>query len=404
MGHRTTAFTILAALSALFACACSCDKIPSDNLPLDRTLIVYSAGFNSLSGYLRDDINELAGGTYIPGKGDKNALFVVNKSVKSSYKEQTSPYIIRLYTLKGAVVRDTVHTFPTGTVMADASTLQKALDFINSNYPSSSCGMVVTSHATGWLPQDYYSNSGKYDTSADPYAASPQSITQENGDGVSYEIELEDFAAAIPVKMDYILFDACLTGGVEVAYTLRDKAGRIGFSQAEVLSEGFNYSTMASHLLAGGADARAVCEDYFNQYDNLTGIERSATISLVDCSKLDGLAKVCKELFEKYRDGLASVNPESVQGYFRSGKHWFYDLEDIVAKAGATDEDLGRLGSAIEGCIIYKAATPSFMKPGNGFDINTFCGLSMYLPADGSADLDNYYRTLSWNRATGLVK
>ena len=44
------------------------------------------------------------------------------------------------------------------------------------------------------------------------------------------------------------------------------------------------------------------------------------------------------------------------------------------------------------------------MKPGNGFDINTFCGLSMYLPADGSAHLDNYYRTLSWNRATGLVK
>jgi hypothetical protein len=40
----------------------------------------------------------------------------------------------------------------------------------------------------------------------------------------------------------------------------------------------------------------------------------------------------------------------------------------------------------------------------NEFYINTFSGFSMYLPSNGHAELDKYYRTLKWNQATGLVK
>ena len=32
------------------------------------------------------------------------------------------------------------------------------------------------------------------------------------------------------------------------------------------------------------------------------------------------------------------------------------------------------------------------------------CGLSMYLPCNGSEYLDNFYKTLEWNKATALVK
>jgi hypothetical protein len=40
----------------------------------------------------------------------------------------------------------------------------------------------------------------------------------------------------------------------------------------------------------------------------------------------------------------------------------------------------------------------------NEFPIRAYCGLSMYLPADGSAYLDNAYKELVWNQATALVK
>jgi hypothetical protein len=224
------------------------------------------------------------------------------------------------------------------------------------------------------------------------------------GNTMSYEIQIEEFARALPMYLDYILFDACLMGGIEVAYELAvaGKCGIVGFSQTEVLAEGFDYPSIPSHLLSGGVpDTEAVCMDYFEQYDVQTGVYRSATISLVDCSCLEPIAEVCEELFGRYAHQIADLDPKKVQRYYRDNYHWFYDLVDIVAKAGATEEELESLNSAIDGCMVYRAATPEFMSE---FAIKTYSGFSMYLPSDGGAELDKYYRTLKWNIATGLVQ
>ena len=129
-------------------------------------------------------------------------------------------------------------------------------------------------------------------------------------------------------------------------------------------------------------------------------LNRSATISLVDCSKLSPVAEICADLFNRYKKPIARLNPSEVQRYYRMGKHWFYDLESILINAGISDEELGNLRSALNDCIIYKAHTPKFM---NDFDIHTFSGFSMYLPCDGSLSLIEFYKNLEWNKDTGLV-
>ena len=204
------------------------------------------------------------------------------------------------------------------------------------------------------------------------------------------------------MHLDYILFDACLMGGVEVAYELHEKTDMIGFSQTEVLAEGFDYKQLTTHLLQNEeADPERVCEDYFVQYDIQDGVYRSATISLVDCTMMDELVSVCRNLFDTYREQIRSLDPDGVQQFFRSSYHWFYDLESILTKAGATEAELNCLYNALDKCMIYKAHTPDFM---NAFDILTYCVLSMYLPSQGSAELDKFYETLKWNQATGLVR
>lgn len=51
------------------------------------------------------------------------------------------------------------------------------------------------------------------------------------------EMELEEFAAAIPDgQLDFIVFEACLMAGVEVAYVLRGKTDYILSSAAEIVS------------------------------------------------------------------------------------------------------------------------------------------------------------------------
>jgi hypothetical protein len=195
-------------------------------------------------------------------------------------------------------------------------------------------------------------------------------------------------------------------GGIEVAYELAGKCDKVGFSQAEVLAEGFNYKTLTSHLLANRVESSPydVCRDYFLQYDKLSGDDRSATISLVDCNRLDDLAKVCKELFGKYSDKISRLNHNSVQRFYRGGHHWFFDLQSILENALIDEDESERLEAALANCIIYKGATPSFMPNYSGFNINTFSGFSMYLPSYGHPELDRYYKTLKWNQATGLVK
>ena len=404
------------------------------NDDIRNVLLLYSAGFNSISTYLDEDIQDLMKG-WIPGSARReNVLLVYSHlpSKRGNYSVDNAPTLTRLLSdANGNVIRDTLMCYPENTRSATPEQLHDVLEYVKNEFPARSYGMIFSSHATGYLPSGYYTNPTGYvyqkndgrmyrngnrsfyfppvpyvEPFHDPSMPQVKSVGQDQvgtyGNYVSYEIQIEDFARALPMYMDYILFDACLMGGVEVAYELAGKCGKVGFSQTEVLAEGFDYGTISSHLLAGNVpDLQSVCSDFFNQYDIQTGIYRSATISLVDCSRLKSLVDVCSGLFSEYRNVIAGLNPEIVQRYYRSNYHWFYDLVDIVDKAGATQTELEALNKALDECIIYKAATPEFM---DTFEIRSYSGFSMYLPSNGSKELDKYYRTLKWNIDTGLVE
>jgi len=444
-GHILKALGAVAVLLSLFACSPEwADEMeidfsyPSDN-PGDRTatretrnvMLLYSAGFNSLTTFLTEDIQDLKTG-WLPGKNRNDDVVLVYSHFPESpgrYSVPASPVLTRIYKdAEGLAVTDTLLVYDSQVISSSPEQLHEVLSYVKDAFPAAGYGMVFSSHATGYLPAGFYQKPGDYIYKGEartlmerrrhgavsyPYVEIPhepgmpavKSIGQDqvggSGSYTSYEMELADFAQAIPMKLDYILFDACLMGGIEVAYELRDKAAMIGFSQAEVLAEGFNYSALTSHLLAGGTpDPVGVCRDYFEQYDVQSGINRSATISTVDCGALEPLAELCGELFEIYRDKIHTLSRGRVQRYYRSSYHWFYDLESILVEAGITETEHGMLRDALDRCVLYKGHTPSFM---NAFEINTFSGFSMYLPSDGSSELDKYYRTLEWNKATGLV-
>lgn len=453
---------VVLALVLLAACEPSFDfnsEFYHDGVSADRTeivggrdvsdetrnvLLLYSAGFNSISDYLKEDIQDLMEGDLPSDSRMKDVLLVYSHLPvrKNAYSEPNPPVLMRVYQgHAGEVVTDTLVRYHDSVHSADPAQLNAVLTYVRDNFPAKTYGMIFSSHATGYLPTGYYTNPKEYmyapssvvmgrqghqkphygvpyvEPEHDPSLPMVKSVGQDQvgtyGAYLSYEIQIEDFAKALPMYLDYILFDACLMGGVEVAYELAGKCGLVGFSQAEVLAEGFDYKTIPTHLLNGGTpDPQAVCEDYFQQYDVQSGIYRSATISMVDCAKMEPLAEICRVLFAKYRDQMREVDPETVQRFYRSDYHWFYDMADILAKSGATADELQTVDEALEQCIVYKAATPEFM---GSFSIKTFSGLSMffpytklYIPSQGGYvhefALQQYYKTLKWNIATGLVE
>lgn len=431
-GKKQLVNNIRAALaSLLMLSAVACDKT-FDDMPGNKgttpvrdvtpekaqVMILYSAGFNSLCAALEDDVNDIKSG-YLPLVGSMSkAVLVYSRRLSETgrYTDRTPSYLIRLSVDGwGKVISDTLKTWPATEEAVSASTMTDVLETVKGLYPHASYGMVFSSHGSGWLPSGYYSTgkitAGTAGLQAVPYIDpnSDGSVPRVKSIGIdnitsrnTYEMEIETFAQALPMKFDYIIIDACLMGCVEVAYALKDKCDKLVFSQAEVLEDGLcDYTTLTQRVLRPAVpDLYNLCEDSYRHYKNQDDpIYRSLTISMIDCTRLDGLAESCKSLFSKYRNQISLVNAANVQGYFRARKHWFYDLTDILRQSGIPVADMAGYNKAMSDCVLYNAATDTFIN----FDIRTHCGLSMYLPADGNSELDEFYKTLSWNKASGLV-
>lgn len=413
-----------------------------------HVFLLYFAGFNSLYEYMYNEsgVSSLSGDYqdllkgYIPanrGLATDDILLTYTQfpGKARDYSGELRSHLVRLSrNLAGQTVRDTLKSYGPEYISADSNTLRTVLSDVKQLFPAKDYGLLFSSHATGWLPAGHTTSletesragsgngSGEEDGGAeaigdgdgsgngsDEEEAEEPAIRQNSvgqtqtgtpGSYKCYEIDLKNFAAAIPMKLDYILFDTCLMGGIEVAYQLRNVCKRIGFSSAEILAEGFDYRNLCRHIFnEEDHGITGICYDFFAQYQAPGQQFPYCTVSAVDCSGLENLAQVCKDIFAANRAGLAAINPAQVQGYFQYGWHWFYDLEDILVQAGTSEKELADFRDALKDCVLCNYATPKFIT----ITIRTHCGLSMYLPCNGEAKLDTYYRTLDWNLATGLV-
>ena len=437
---------------AVFIGAASCSDIYEDDFRIDTSnptlkrpgstllnveendrnvFIMFSFGYNNLSMDLQADIEEMLTGDVPSYRIEDDVVLVLShKTAKYyDYKTPSAPALIQYYKdQKGRLVRDTLKVFADTTVASRKAIVKDVLTLAKDIFPARSYGMLLSSHGTGWAPEKYCYSPPDKSNSIFPFQMNSYShqgldkYEEENPlvksigshyagrASESIEIEIPDLADAIPMHLDYIIFDACFMGGVEVAYELKDKCDRICFSQTEILSSGMDYKNLLSHIFSdSGADLEAIASDYYDLYRNQSGYMRSATVSVVDCRMLDPLAEVVKDNAALIRSLSADqTSRKKVQGYYRTENSVyirchgiFFDLYDILAEAGASESDLLKAQDALEECITQKFATDWFM---NDFKIETFSGLSMYLQDSERTILNSYYKSLRWNQATGMIE
>lgn len=430
-----TAATALFMIAAAGCCKNNLDEPIKENR---KVLLFYECGFNNLGDYIKSNMESPNRGLpsgYIPEKGE-DVLLVYSRIAENGHTPVNS-YLRRIYkTSKGKVISDTLKVFGKETIAASPSTLSAVLTLVKEKFPAKGYGMVVSSHGSGWLPAGYYYSPSRFENDhkgevgtsrqgiaaqsvghprlpvpegdlpdTDPFYGMTRSIGQDYTKDSYYghEMSVSEFVDAIPYHLDYILFDMCYTAGVEMAYALKDKADYLGLSPAEVLGDGmFNYTKITSFLLNRETpDLEGLFKDSFEMYDKQSGVYRSSTVNLVRTSGLDNLASVCARMINEYSDALADAPVDDIQGYYRQGRHYFYDLVDIFEKCGASKADLEDLDKAVDGCVIYKNSTGQFFED---YDIKAYSGFSMYLPCAGTPLLDLYYRKEVWNNATRLVK
>ena len=145
---RKTLIFLLAAL-----CAVSCFKdpnfdpisgnsgssSPSPRVPTEETrhvLLMVSAGYNSLSSYLTDDLEDLSSGTLPLANRQADVLLVLSRLPQNRLSTTTAPVLYRMYANKsGEVVRDTLRTWGTSTPICTPDLLNETLTFIKDESP-----------------------------------------------------------------------------------------------------------------------------------------------------------------------------------------------------------------------------------------------------------------------------
>lgn len=388
-------YLLLAAMVFTTSCIKDDYEGPDPNLP-KRTVVVYLGGDNaSLSSTLVNEVEALRKGwtytgnrclIYIDPVDDVPRLL----SLRGGCKTYPTPFI------------DTLAVYAEEN-SASAAVLGRVIDDAVRSYPADSYGLIFSSHASGWLPRG---------TLARPTRSIGNDVNTGTMDA-NAEMELADFAAAIPDKrFDFIVFEACLMAGVEVAYELRDKTDYILASSAELLVPGFVpiYPKSLHYLMETRNTVEqsltAFASAYYNQVNAQSGAYRSTTLSILETCEMGALATRTGEILSNASLSLDVSDIASIQHFDRPGSYGdypvsprYFDFMDCMERVAAP-ADYTAIESLMGEIVVWKAATPTFMDGYNGFTVTRHSGLTTYIEQDCFEKLNESYHKTAWYRTT----
>ena len=280
-------------------------------------------------------------------------------------------------------------------IATDPAVMEEVFTDMQKIAPSDSYGLILGSHATGWMKG----------TSVP---------TKAFGDDNGYSIDIPDLADVLKKcfseKLDFVLFDACMMGNAEVGYELKDVTSHCIASAMETPVYGFPYDQILPYLYTENIDYSAVCHEFmsFNKTNNLWG-----TCAVMDCSQMENLASAVKEKLSEWEDALSSVSMQNVQQYgVNSYKYFSYDVLDFFRELGrksgivkTTDlnEAIASVQSALNQAVIAKDCLSGVDYDFDGLVIDgtRFCGIGMYIPKEVN---DYVPDNISWNNWNDYYK
>jgi hypothetical protein len=261
---------------------------------------------------------------------------------------------------------------------------------IAQRYPSNHYSLILWSHGTGWLPP----NTSPPYTKGYSHPVDVKSFGKRN----KTEMSIQDLAAGIPDDIfEVLIFDACFMGCVEVAFELKAKAKYFIASPTEILAQGFPYKSTIPLFYNDKVDAVLLGESFFSYYNQQEGDYRSASIGVINLLEIEELARITRDLLAT-EDSVFLIDREQIQAFDSYSKNIFFDFEQAM-KNICTSQNLKPFTEQLYKTVLYCAHTDYFM---NIFRIETFCGMSCYVPQLDNLKLNEYYQTLSWYNEGGF--
>lgn len=177
-------YIVIFLLSLLSFVACDKEEVVIPTTA-PRTVLIYFAGDNSLSGYVSQNLRAIKKGIERDGLNNGNLLIYTDK-------QNEAPQLFQLKVEADTIRQIVLETYDSNQNSASTETLTQIIDKVQKEYPADSYGLVLWSHGTGWLPSDIYSY-----------------LRSFGQDGKNNFMEINDLASALS-KYHLILFCSTL--------------------------------------------------------------------------------------------------------------------------------------------------------------------------------------------------
>lgn len=381
MHQLTIRFVVLLTIILAFVgCCTNPSDEPNNKVPTERTILVYMLANNNLGEVYRFDERN------ITDMGEAMSTIEGNGRLLIFYAGyDTIPYLMEVCKERNNSYTTQKLKWYNDAVSTDSATMYQVMMDVRDIAPAKDYGLIMWSHSTNWLPNNrFYGRERKH---------KPSSFGREGNEELTINLNIMGNVLS-QFHHNFILFDACLMGSVEVAYQLRQACDYIIACPTETLGLGFPYREIIPLLLAPEIDYTKVCDKYYDKYiaPNTTYNNRQGTISLIKTDEMESLASCCQKIIENRKIELSKIDLRQIQYYDRTTTHLFYDLYDYMSHLGDSTS-MSQLQEIMNNAIPYKAASKTFL----GIEILRYSGLSSYIPGCCTDTLtERYYQKLNW--------
>jgi hypothetical protein len=263
---------------------------------------------------------------------------------------------------------------------------EKVLTYAYSHYPAvEGYGLVLWSHASGWLKADSIAYSRAYGV--------------DNGINSSYSnngpfLNIPTIRRVLEGQphLDFILADCCNFMCLESIYELRSVTDYIVGSPAEIPDPGAPYATVVPEMFKRQNAAKGIMQKYAECYQD------ALPLSVAKTSEMEALAEATNDVLKAIYSRLGMEYPDMTglihyynesSGRFYPYYNIFYDAGDFV-KQYATDAEYKQWKTALDRVVIDKAFAKSWMVNKSwythysDFEMTEekYHGVSMFVPQD----------------------
>lgn len=393
------------------ACSSSDDPqpTPADKSGVKTSILIYAVASNNLSSYLKEDMQEMREGAqaldldksevyiYYLTKTELPALYRISDCDKSDATESD-----------GLPVFDKVKEYDRSQFSTDPKRIRAVIeDYLElSSAAPSNRGIIFWSHSTAWEPafSDHTVHEKRRSFGQDQYG------TQSD------QCDITELADAIPEDcFDFIWFDCCYMGNIEVAYQLRNKAKYMVGYPTEVWGTGMPYQNTLQYIAGSDPDLIKASDVFADYY-----VKQSlpVTIGVYSLTDIEPMVQIAASRID------ADIPPRFLLTNYGRRGYQFYDFGEYYKSKGlpmdvkptgrvAYDEamkafDDAVMRSALDKFVLHKRSNNMLFTSTGGtytaVNPDYFSGVTTHHFVDEETERTDYYKSLDWYKAITNTK